>query len=140
MKPGWFTKGMLLVCAAVAAFGQESTGTIVGTVTDPGGSVVPGANATLTQVTTNGQRTATSGQNGELRFEALTASTYKLSVSKQGFKTLTIDGIELQTSETRDLGKLVLQIGALTESVEVTTEAPPVQTASSERADSVTTA
>jgi hypothetical protein len=102
--------------------------------------VIPGATGTLTQVTTGARRTETTGQNGELRFEALVASTYKLEVTKHGFKTLTIDGIELQTSEIRDLGKLVLQIGSLTESVEVTAEATPVQTASSERADSVTSA
>ena len=140
MKTSWLPRVILFVCAATVAFGQQSTGTIVGTVTDPGGAIIPGANATITSVTTNGQRTVSSDQNGTIRFEALVNGTYKLDVSKQGFKTLSIGGIELLSSETRDMGKLVLQIGAVNESIEVTAESTPVQTASSERADSVTTA
>src|SRR5580700_6792155 len=122
MKPSWFLKVALFVCAAAAAFGQQSTGTIIATVTDPGGGVVPGANATVTLVALNAQRTAVSGQNGELHFEALVPGTYRLEVSKQGFKAMAVDGIDLQASEIRDLGKVSLQIGALTESVQVTAE------------------
>lgn len=133
-------KIFLFSCAALCAFGQQSTGTIVATVTDPGGSVVPGANITITQVTTNAQRAATSNQSGEFRFDALVAGVYRVEVSKTGFKSLSMDQITLQASETRDLGKLSLQIGTVSESIAVTAEATPVQTASTERADSVTSA
>lgn len=140
MKPSWFLKFTLFSCATIAAFAQQTTGSLIATVADPGGSVVPGASVTLTLTAQNEKRTATSNQSGELRFDALAPGIYSLEVSRQGFKALNISQITLQASETRDLGKLMLQVGAVNESIAVTAEATPVQTASSERADSVTTA
>ena len=58
---------------------------------------------------------------------------YSLRVQAAGFKAHEMKDIELASSETRDLGKLVLQIGALAEEISVTAAATPVQTASSER-------
>ncbi|MEO8596736.1 MAG: TonB-dependent receptor [Candidatus Solibacter sp.] len=125
---------------AATALGQQTTGTIVATVVDAAGAVVPEANAIITLVTTNAKRIATSNQNGELNFQALVPGTYKLELFRQGFKSLSIDRIELQSSETRDMGKMTLQVGSVNESVEVTAEATPVQSASSDKADSVSKA
>ncbi|MEK7407674.1 MAG: Plug domain-containing protein [Acidobacteriota bacterium] len=62
---------------------------------------------------------------------------YSLAVKAQGFKSYLQTGINLSSSETRDLGRIVLELGALVEQVSVTAEVTPVQTASSEKSSLV---
>jgi hypothetical protein len=140
MRRRAFRAAALTAAFAVLSFGQQSTGSLIGTVVDQDGSVTPGAHVTLTLIAESAVREAVSDPSGAVRFEALLPGTYRLQVNHSGFKTLTMDEIVLQSSESRDLGRLALQVGGVNERIEVTAEATPVQTASSERADSVTSA
>src|SRR5208337_7153 len=74
------------VLAATALLAQViHTSTIVGTVTDPQGAVVPGAEITLTNVDTGVQWKATTNANGDYQFPNLIAAHYKVGVAKEGF-------------------------------------------------------
>ena len=117
----------LLMLGSLTLPGQESTGTLMGTLVDPGGAVVPNVNITVTLVVTGAKRNLSAGTQGEFRFDALIPGTYNLRAGASGFKTLELNEITLDSSQIRNLGKVPLQIGAVTESMEVTAEAHPVQ-------------
>jgi hypothetical protein len=120
----------LNVCAG---FSQTVSSTIVGTLTDPGNALIPGAQLTLTEKSTGATYSGKSNEAGLFRFLDLKAGEYSLRVKADGFKTFDMSAISLASSENRDLGTLVLQLGSLAEEVSVTAQATAVQTASSER-------
>src|SRR5262245_19296070 len=122
---------LLLVCAS--SFGQTVSSSVLGTVVDPAGSVVPGAEIRLTNTGTAAVNNATSDASGFFRIVNILAGTYSINVQAKGFKALTVTGIDLGTSEARDLGRLSLTLGNLTETISVTGEVAAVQTATSER-------
>ncbi|MCU1328495.1 MAG: TonB-dependent receptor [Bryobacterales bacterium] len=124
----------LLACCCTVAYGQTITSSIVGTVTDPAGSVVPAAEIRLTNTGTAAVNTATSDSSGFFRIANIYAGTYSVNITAKGFKNLTIKTIEIGSSETRDLGRQPLTLGEVTESISVTSEVAAVQTATSERA------
>jgi len=128
---------MLVLC--MAAFGQQGTSTVVGTVVDSNDAVIANATVTLTSTDTTATRTVTTGTAGAFRFDGVLPGHYNVKVTNQGFNALEVNNINLISSETRDLQRLMLKVGAVTTSISVTAEATPVQTASSERAASLST-
>ncbi|HXI42413.1 MAG TPA: carboxypeptidase-like regulatory domain-containing protein, partial [Bryobacteraceae bacterium] len=77
----------LIGCLAIAALqAQEITGNISGTVTDPSGSVIPGAAVTATNTGTGAQRTTQTTSSGVFFLNNLPVGNYKLSVESTGFK------------------------------------------------------
>jgi hypothetical protein len=123
----------MFVLTAGWIYGQTVSSAIVGTLTDPANALVPNAQLTLTEKATGEARTSQSNETGLFRFLNLSPGEYALRVKADGFKTLDLKGIALASSENRDLGTIVLQLGALTEAISVDAQATPVQTASSER-------
>ena len=122
---------MALVCAC--AFSQSTTGSLQGTVTDPGDAAVPGVQIELKNNATGAIVTTSTGAEGIFVFNSLVPATYTLTVKPAaGFKTYTQSAIAVTADERRDLGKISLALGALTEQVSVTAITTPVQTASSE--------
>src|SRR5687767_4030771 len=119
-------------------FAQTATSTITGTVVDGSGGIVPGATVTATHIETSTARTGASNDAGLFRIPALAPGEYSVVVELSGFKTVTVQQIQLVSSETRDLGRVALEVGTQTESVTVTAEVTPVQVASSERGATVT--
>src|SRR5262245_41577522 len=129
---------MLFLAFAVNAFAQGAgNSTVTGTVTDNTG-VVPGAMVTLTEEATKVVRTTPSNETGVFRFAGLRPGQYSIKVELQGFKPVTVDTFLVDAGAIRDLGKLMLQPGGLTESVDVKAEVTPVQVATSARQASVT--
>ena len=126
-----------LAFGAIAVFGQTISSNILGTLADPGNALIPNAQLTLTEKTTGEARTSQSNERGLFRFVDLHPAYILLRVNAGGFKAYELRDIVLAASETRDLGTLVLQIGAVTEQVSVTAQATPVQTASSERSATI---
>jgi len=124
---------LVLALTAGLAFGQTVNSRIIGTLADPANALIPNARLTLTQKATRAVRSATSNESGLFRFLDLPPGEYALRIEAQGFKSQDIAAITLASTETRDLGTIMLQLGATTESIYVTAEATPVQTASSER-------
>jgi hypothetical protein len=106
---------------------------IVGVLIDPTNAVIPNVEVQLTDLETGAVRTTATGPEGIFRFNNVLPSTYRLTVKAQSFKSYSQSDIKLASSETRDLGRIVLQLGSMVEEISVTAQATPVQTASSEK-------
>lgn len=127
--------GLTLLCAIV--FGQTVTSSLVGTLTDPANSVVPRVEVQLTHQATGAVRSAQSNSVGFFRFNNVPPGAYWVAVRAPGFKSYVQRGLSLSGSETRDLGRIVLEPGAAGEETSVTAEAAQVQTATSEKSSLV---
>src|SRR5215510_4174921 len=90
----------LLLVIPLAATAQVTTATLVGTVTDPGGSVVPGAQVTARNVDTGLTRTTTTSEAGTYRIEFLPVGKYTVEVSFTGFKKAFLNDVVLQVNDT----------------------------------------
>jgi outer membrane receptor protein involved in Fe transport len=114
---------------SVLAYAQGN-GTIHGTVLDPTGAGVPGAKVTALLDERGTTRDLTTTPGGDFVFPSLAIGTYTLTVEAQGFKTARQSGLTLTTEQNLRVD-IALQIGNLTESVSVTTEAPLIDSRSS---------
>jgi TonB family protein len=90
-----------------------------GAVFDPANLPVSGAPITLTNTGQGGMLTATTNDQGEYRFAGVAAGTYDISVRVPGFKAITQTGIQITVGENRDMGKMLLQVGQVSESVTI---------------------
>lgn len=128
---------LTLTAGATGVFAQQGTSTMLGVVSDATDAIIPSAELVLTEKDTGAVRRIETQATGLFRFIDLPPGKYSLRVQVEGFKVYDLDGIELESSETRDLGKLTLQVGSVSEEVRVTAQSTPVQTASSERSASI---
>ena len=108
---------------------QSFYGGIAGTVTDATGAIVPGATVTVTNLGTNEVRTAQSGASGEYRFVDLLPAAYKIAIESKGFKRFEVQSMQVQVDNTLRVDAR-LEVGSATETVEVTTQTPLLQTES----------
>src|SRR5579864_1432941 len=113
---------VLVLVLSNFAFSQASS-SLQGTVTDPSGSAVAGADVVIAQEASKTVRTATTGPQGEFRFFALPPGTYALSVTARGFAHYAQQGLQLLVN-TPATANVQLKVGSTTESVTVTGEAP----------------
>src|SRR5947208_1673364 len=91
---------LLVLCASTSFFGQETTGTISGTVTDKTGAVVNGATVTVSNVDRNSViRTVKTEAGGHYTAALLPVGHYKVTVSAPGFKTFETTGIAVNVSD-----------------------------------------
>lgn len=119
---------VLLFCfGAITAWAQSDLATMVGTVKDSTGAVVPGVAVTVTNMGTNVARTTTSNSEGFYRVGQLPIGNYTAVFSRNGFKTLEKKGITLLISQVAEIDA-VLAVGGSTETVEVTMTPPILQT------------
>lgn len=109
---------------------QISTGTIAGVVEDISGAVIPKATITIKQTGTGEERKAVTMGNGDFNVPFLQPGGYSLTASAGGFRSKTFSGIVLQVDQTVNL-RITLEIGASTETVEVTGAAPLVDSSTS---------
>jgi hypothetical protein len=116
-------------CSLVSAplFGQ-ATGSLLGTVTDSTGAVVPGATVTVTSQGTAASRETKTDDTGHFRLPLLPIGTYSISVSAQGLKTVEQKDIVLQVDENRELD-FTLPPASVQQTVEVSATAVRVETA-----------
>ena len=117
------------LCCMVRA--QTELGTIAGTVTDPKGGAVPKASVVVSHVSTGRAYTTVTNDSGEFVVPNLVPGEYAVSVSVAGFKTVEQKGIELQVGG-RVAVPLTLEVGQVAEHVEVTAQAPLIQSETSE--------
>lgn len=118
----WTVSFVWIVTAAIvfpsASYAVGPTGRIVGTVTDPGGSAVPGAKITLTNEDTGAARTDAADANGEFTYPTLPVGSYSIRVESQGFQSYVQRGILLQVDQNVSV-KAALTIGQVSQTVEV---------------------
>jgi hypothetical protein len=126
------------LCMSVPMYGQVSTATIFGTVTDRSGAVVPGAQVLITNIDTNQTRTVTSDQSGQFTVPLLPTGRYRVEATATGFKKFEQTGIVLDVSRSARVDP-ILDIGGLTETVTVSSDAPLVNTANATVGRTVTT-
>jgi hypothetical protein len=122
--------GAFLLVGATSALAQTGNATLTGTVADNVG-VVPGATITATQAQTSVVRTGVTNDQGVFRLPALPPGRYVVKVEMDGFRPVSIEEFTLLANEVRELGRIVLTAGGITESVTITAEVTPVQTANS---------
>jgi hypothetical protein len=120
----------LLWC--IPSFGQVLKGSISGTVLDQQGAVVSGAQVKATQVDTGSVLTTTSDNSGSFRFNLIPAGNYKVEVSAQGFKTAVQNNILVSAGRDSGLGSMKLTVGETSTTIEVSAEAPLIETTQSQ--------
>jgi outer membrane receptor protein involved in Fe transport len=119
-----------VLCFAQAAAAQVPTATILGVVQDASGAVLPGSTVTAKNVETGLSRSVTSGPDGRYRIAQLGLGDYEVQVQMTGFETAVRSGITL-TLGREAVVDVTMQVGAVTETVSVTGEAPLVETTTS---------
>lgn len=107
------------------AFAQ--TGQITGRVTDQAGAVVPGVNVTVTETSTNVARSVQTNTDGYYTVPALLPGPYSVQLEHAGFKPVTRTGLQLEVGQVIRLD-ITLEIGSVNEQVEVTAQAPLLET------------
>lgn len=131
----------IAICLGGASlFAQVTSGTIYGTVKDNTGAVVPNAAVTVRGTQIGITRTATSSPYGEFVVPNLPPATYSIDVEVQGFKKLESRQVVLSAADKLNAGDFVLQVGATTDTVNVTADAGQLQLQSNsgERSDLIT--
>src|ERR1017187_8041298 len=130
--------GVLAACLlATPATAQDVTGRIVGTVTDAQGSVVPKAKVTVTNTQTGQSQTMLSDATGAYQAIALQIGSYTVAAEREGFRKALSAPQSLKINQTLHVD-LKLEVGEISETVEVAATAAGVETASSTLGSSVT--
>jgi hypothetical protein len=128
----------LLLLGAHLAFAQQNTGSLSGTVTDLTAGAIPAATVTATHTGTGLKTETVSTGAGVYVFASLPVGIYDVSVEKAGFKKLNRKNIEIRVAQRLALD-LQLEVGNVSESVEVTAQGPLLETETSERGQNFST-
>ena len=127
---------MLAALAAVmvmapGAFAQGTSGAILGTVTDSTGALVPDAKVTALNLDTNAERAGATDALGAFRFQALPIGNYQVAIERPGFSKYVQGPITLTVNQQAEL-RVTLQVGAVAETVQVSADAPLLNTTTAE--------
>ena len=122
----------VLTLMLMPVFAQTTTGTISGTVVDPGGALIPGAKVSVTNEAAGDSRSTVSTETGSFSFPSLLPATYTIRVELPGFQTFQSVGNILTPNGRLDVGALKLTIGAVGETINVEATVAQVQTTSAE--------
>jgi hypothetical protein len=120
-----------------AAVAQSTFGSIVGTVKDQSGSVVPGATITLVNSGSSATKTVTTGSSGSYEFLNLDAGNYRVSVAASGFKDVVFDHLVLQARDTQRIDA-TMAVGSASQTVEVQAAGDVITTETSSLASTKT--
>ena len=127
-----------LFVLALQGQAQSITASITGRILDQQGAAVTNATVTATEPDKNITETTKTSDQGDFGFASLEPGNYSVSVEAPGFKKLTRPGIALHASDKLALGSLNLEVGAVTETVEVSAQAALLQSESVERSATIT--
>jgi Carboxypeptidase regulatory-like domain/TonB-dependent Receptor Plug Domain len=118
---------VMVIFAALTGHAQVDTGTIIGTVKDTSGAVVPGAAITATEVNTGIKTDVKSGADGNYVITPLKIGSYTVSVDANGFQKVVQQNVVLNVQATVRVD-FSLKVGSVTQTVEVSGAPPLVQT------------
>ena len=126
-----------LVCLCVVflfgqtpIYAQQTSATLVGTLTDATGAVVPNARIKAVNLATGAARDATSDDSGNYSLPFLPAGDYEVTITAQGYKTRKVERLTLQVSQTLRQD-FTMEVGAVTETVNITATGVQLQTENS---------
>src|SRR5689334_7359217 len=119
------------------SFGQANTGTIVGTVTDATGAAVPNCKVSAKNLATGVAKDTTTDNSGDYRISYLLPGRYEVAAEAPSFKRAVVSGLTLDVDQRARLS-LSLELGAVSEKIEVAATAPLLQTQSVEQSQLVT--
>jgi trimeric autotransporter adhesin len=117
----------LVLLSGKALFGQTSTAVLTGTIRDSSGAILPGVTVTSTSTARNTSQSTVSNDTGSYAFPAMQPGTYSLTAELPGFKKFLREGIVLQVTQVIRLD-IEMELGAISESVEVSESVPMVET------------
>jgi hypothetical protein len=126
-----------LTLAVSTLYAQYDNGSLIGTIHDASGAVVPGATITATNTATGIAETQTSSPSGDYLFPSLHVGTYSITVVMSGFNKAVASNITVNVG-TRGRVDLALQVGGSSENVEVSNVALALETDSSQRGQVIT--
>ncbi|HZR30553.1 MAG TPA: TonB-dependent receptor [Terriglobales bacterium] len=121
----------LLAWFSIAALAQGTGGRILGRVADPTGAVLSGVNVKLINEQTGTSQTAQTGQSGDYQFPQVAVGNYRMEFDQSGFKKAVKKSIVLEINQVLTMN-MIMQVGGAQETVEVTSEAPLVDTTSTQ--------
>src|SRR6185295_4843973 len=114
---------LMMILAAVTAFGQDGRGTILGRVTDSTDALIPDAEVVVINAATGVRASAKSNSSGNFTLPYLTPGAYTLTVEMQGFRKFLQEGIQVRISDQVEVNPR-LEVGATTETLQVKAETP----------------
>src|ERR1044072_7483236 len=118
---------VVLSVSSVPALAQDTTGTILGTITDASGAVLPGVTVTVKNTDTSQSRAIVSDAAGRYRMPLLQPGHYEVTVQLQGFQTMVRSGITVTVGQ-QAVVDAKLSLGNVSESITVEGAAPLVET------------
>ncbi|MCI0723106.1 MAG: TonB-dependent receptor [Acidobacteria bacterium] len=121
----------LLSAWGAAAFGQSTTGQITGRITDPSGAVVQTAKVNVTNVSTGIKRESSSNEEGYYTVPLLQPGDYRIDVQQPGFKAVSRSGIKVNVDQVLRID-FIMEVGEVTETIDVTSSPPQLQSGSSD--------
>src|ERR1017187_1538639 len=116
----------VLLLTVQPGFAQTTSGTIVGTVTDASGGVIPQTPVTLVNVSTTTKTESMTDASGYYQFVNVQPGSYKISITKQGFKQLSSAAFKLEVEGSTRVN-LTLEVGSESQTVTVTAASPLIQ-------------
>ena len=122
----------LTILFSMASFGQVLKGSISGSVVDPQGAVLAGAQVKAINTATNATLTTTSDSSGLFHFNLIPVGDYKIEVAATGFRTAVQSNIVVAAGRDSGLGAIPLTVGEISTTVEVTAATPLIETTQSQ--------
>jgi hypothetical protein len=128
----WLATALMSVLAVTSAFAQGggASASIVGTITDASGAVIPGATVVAKNAANGTEFTATSNEQGGFTIPAIDPGTYTVTVTLMGFKTAVISDVRVNAATPASV-RVSLEVGGLQETVQVAGGSEIIQTTSS---------
>ncbi len=109
----------ILLAASIPAVGQVLTASVDGTVRDPTGALIPGAEVTLTNTETNATREAVTNDTGRFVFPQVPRGLYRIATEMPGFSTAVVEGVQVAV-DTPATVDIVLEVGTVAQTITVT--------------------
>lgn len=138
MKTRLITTWFLALFMSAVMWGQSSTGSMAGVISDPNGGAVPGASVIAKNINTGVEIKTTTSDAGLYVYPALATGRYVVTVEKTGFRKLTRENIEIRIASRIDLD-LKLEVGDVQQTITITDQAPLLESTTAERGNSVST-
>jgi Carboxypeptidase regulatory-like domain/TonB dependent receptor len=133
-----FTVSALVLWSSNLLPAQTFSANLTGVVTDSSGAAVPGAEAVLKDPATNDIHKTVANEQGRYTFSQILPATYSLTITHSGFRQYVLDGLVLSPNQSAEVN-VQLQVGSVSESVEITGAAPILDTQTSNESETLST-